>query len=270
MTCPALGLHSLQLSHPSDTRPHCENTPWFNSGLAKPGHVSSTETPGAEPASDAGLAAHESTCKPSGCSGGRAHHHQPGLSGDKKQQLGAWGRAARPPRSTQGQGRDGQQAMRPPVSSRGSELVLGEPAFPLHPGIGPHGVLEHEVPEHLHPRVVLRQVVVVLGCDLPHLQGGLGSGLPQCLLSPTGVLLTPPRPATWNPQGEAQCPSPGTHTRARIQEAGLTHWGPEVSGMARPAPCVLPTSRSPAHSSAQHPMPSPPAMLLALAPCLLT
>lgn len=57
-------------------------------------------------------------------------------------------------------------------SPLGGGGVLCQLAYPLHPGIGPQGVLHHKVPEHLHPRVVLRQVVVVLGRDLPHLWRG--------------------------------------------------------------------------------------------------
>lgn len=64
----------------------------------------------------------------------------------------------------------------PGASGSGSQAALCQLAHPLHPGVGPQGVLEHKIPEHLHPRVVLRQVVVVLGRDLPHLQGGERSG----------------------------------------------------------------------------------------------
>lgn len=61
------------------------------------------------------------------------------------------------------------------VGGLGSQAVLCQLAHPLHPGIGPQGVLKHKVPEHLDPRVVLRQVVIVLGRDLPHLRKGGGS-----------------------------------------------------------------------------------------------
>lgn len=54
----------------------------------------------------------------------------------------------------------------------GSQSLLRQLVRPLHTGVRPQGVLKHEVPEHLHPRVVLWQVVVVLGRDLPHLQRG--------------------------------------------------------------------------------------------------
>lgn len=73
------------------------------------------------------------------------------------------GGAARPQGATarpQGAGR-----------SLGSQAVLRQLAHPLHPREGPQGVVEHKIPEHLHPRVVLGQVVVVLGRDLPYLQG---------------------------------------------------------------------------------------------------
>lgn len=53
----------------------------------------------------------------------------------------------------------------------GSQAVLRQLAHPLHPRKGPQGVVEHKIPEHLHPRVMLGQVVVVLGRDLPYLQG---------------------------------------------------------------------------------------------------
>lgn len=59
-----------------------------------------------------------------------------------------------------------------PLWAPGSQAVLCHLAHPLHPGVGPQGVLKHKVPEHLHPREVLGQVVVVLGRDLPYLRGG--------------------------------------------------------------------------------------------------
>lgn len=40
---------------------------------------------------------------------------------------------------------------------------------PLHPRVGTYCVIRHKVIEHLDPGVVVREVIVVLTCDLPHL-----------------------------------------------------------------------------------------------------
>lgn len=74
----------------------------------------------------------------------------------------------RPGRGSTAPGRHSTAPGRRPL---GSQAVLRQLAHPLHPREGPQGVVEHKIPEHLHPRVVLGQVVVVLGRDLPYLQG---------------------------------------------------------------------------------------------------
>lgn len=96
---------------------------------------------------------------------------------------GTWGPAAAPGSRTKGSHGVLSTRLRAVTTSSAatgrhqqpsSQAVPCQLAHPLHPGVGPQGVLEHKVPEHLHPRVVLRQVVVVLGRDLPHLRGGGG------------------------------------------------------------------------------------------------
>lgn len=57
---------------------------------------------------------------------------------------------------------------------QGSQVVLRQLTLALNPGVGSHRVLKYEVPEHFHPGVVLRQVVIIFRCNLPHLWKGVG------------------------------------------------------------------------------------------------
>lgn len=97
---------------------------------------------------------------------GRGNQMQPN-------QFWALGRGMVTPALHPAAGAGQQRSARPQGAGRpwGSQAVLRQLAHPLHPREGPQGVVEHKIPEHLHPRVVLGQVVVVLGRDLPYLQG---------------------------------------------------------------------------------------------------
>lgn len=61
-----------------------------------------------------------------------------------------------------------------PACRQGSQAVLCQFILALNPGIGSQRILKYKVPKHLHPGVVLWQVIVVLGRNLPHLWKGVG------------------------------------------------------------------------------------------------
>lgn len=139
-----------------------------------------------------------------------------------------------------GGGVTASSAAREPGGPAGSQTVLGQPAHPLHPGVGPQGVLEHEVPEHLHPRVVLWQVVVVLGSNLPHLQRAWQGQRPR-----PGARL----PATHMHGGTRACTQPcvGACARAHADTHTQRHRPASPALSCPPAPPASADTRPPPH-----------------------